>query len=491
MSTTASTSVSDGAPTPSRARGRRLRLGLGREDRPFLILLAVAAVIRAATMPLYFPAVMTSMDSPRFARVNPEPIFGDQWQPAGYAAVLKALRVVTDEVWFTIAVQHLMGLVIGVVVYLVARRLGASPVPATAAAAAALLSGDVLYIEHWFMSDVLFLHVIILTLASAVFGLVPRVDRRWLLAAGCFGAAATLTRVVGFVAIPVVIVFAAVWVGGPWRQRLRTTGAVVAGAALIFGGYFLAYAIKDGPHSGLTAMGGWQLYARVAPFADCSRFEPPKGTRALCEDTDPAKRPGVFYYTWEPSSIARQAYPDQNPETSAIVGRFAQQAILHQPGDYALAVGTDLLRYLEPSAGIQRGYSGQPRELNSFGWRNADVERVVTNGLEPKYDGTRVHAPGARTLGVYQQLFRVDRLALVTALILAIFGALLLRGPIRMGVLLFGLMSLALYVAPTMTLSYDFRYGIPPGILLWTSGVLATAGLLQRRSRKPAPAPAA
>jgi hypothetical protein len=461
---------------------------LGREDRPFLVLLAVAFIIRAATMALYFPAVMMSLDSPRFARTSPEPIFGDQWQPAGYAAFLKALRLVSDQVWFTIAVQHLLGLAIGVAVYLACRRLGASPVLATVAATAALLSGDVLYLEHWLMSDVLLLHMTILALVSAVYGLVPRIEWRWLLLSGCFAAAAALTRGVGVAAIPIIAVCAAVWAGAPWRQRLRTASAVLAGAALIFGGYVLAFEVKNGPYLGLSEMSGWQLYARVAPFADCSRFEPPRGTRVLCERTDPESRAGVFGYTWDPNSIARRAFPTQNPETSDIVGGFARQAILHQPGDYAVAVGTDLLRYIEPSAGVQRGYSGQPRELVSFGFRDPGVEKLVTNGLEPRYDGTRVSAPGIKTLSVYQQVFRVDRLVLLAALLATLVGAFLLRGPMRLGIFLFGLTSLALYVAPTLTLSYDFRYGIPPGVLLWISGVLATGGLLQRRFGQPASA---
>jgi hypothetical protein len=91
-----------------------------------------------------------------------------------------------------------------------------------------------------------------------------------------------------------------------------------------------------------------------------------------------------------------------------------------------------------------------------------------------------VSAPGLHTLTVYQQLFRVDRLWLLVFLILTVVGIWVLRGPTRLGVALFGATSVALYVLPTMTVSYDFRYGIPPGVLLAISGVIALAGLLDR-----------
>jgi hypothetical protein len=475
VATTASAPATDVDHPAHRRRARVPSRG-----RAIVILLVIAVAFRIATMALYFPAVMMSVDSPRFARVSPPDIFGDYWMPAGYAAFLKVLHVVSDQVWFSIAVQHLIGVAAGFTVYLAVRRLEVSPGLATLAAAVPLLSGDVLYLEHWFMSDVFLLDMTVFALAAAVYGLVPRMDTRWLVVSGSLAAAAALSRSVGTAVVLVIAGCAACWIRQGWRRRLIAGGAVVVGAAVIFGGYLLAFEIKNGRYLGMTDMAGWNLYARVAPFADCSRFTAPPGTRVLCERTPPDRRFGALGYVWDANSVARRNFEPVGPKTGAPLESFAKQVILHQPGDYAVAVGTDLLRYVEPSAGSQRGYSGQGRELVSFGYRDPTIEKYVTSALAARYSGTGVSAPGLHTLTVNQQLFRVDRLWLLVFLILTVVGIWVLRGPTRLGVALFGATSVALYVLPTMTVSYDFRYGIPPGVLLAISGVIALAGLLDR-----------
>ena len=146
---------------------------------------------------------------------------------------------------------------------------------------------------------------------------------------------------------------------------------------------------------------------------------------------------------------------------------------------------TDLLRYIEPSVGIQRGYSGQSRDIVSFGWRDSAVEKTVITALNRRYEGTSVSAPGAHTLAVYQNLFRVDRLWIVLSLLSVFAAGIAARGPLRLGVLLFGGCALGLYVLPVLTLSYDFRYGMPPGVLLAIGGVLGVVALMRRVRERP------
>src|SRR5690242_21953809 len=116
-----------------------------------LVLLGVALALRVATLALYFPAVMMSADSPRFARASPQDLFGDYWMPAGYPAFLKVVHHLSNQVWVSIGAQHLIGLAVGIVVFLAVRRVGAPAWLATACAAIPLLSGDVLYLEHILM----------------------------------------------------------------------------------------------------------------------------------------------------------------------------------------------------------------------------------------------------------------------------------------------------------------------------------------------------
>src|SRR5205807_1958840 len=93
---------------------------------PFLWLLSLGIFVRVVLMIAYFPAVMLWFDSIRFARVEPRQIFGDFWMPAGYPMLLVLLRAITHQLWFTIAVQHLMGLGVGIMLFLSMRRLGAA-----------------------------------------------------------------------------------------------------------------------------------------------------------------------------------------------------------------------------------------------------------------------------------------------------------------------------------------------------------------------------
>jgi hypothetical protein len=131
-----------------------------------------------------------------------------------------------------------------------------------------------------------------------------------------------------------------------------------------------------------------------------------------------------------------------------------------------------LLRYVEPSIAALRGYSGQPREILSFAWRDLSVERLVVNALSKKYRDTTVHLHGKQILGAYQNLFRVSGLALAVLIAFTLVGMIRSRGQIRFGLFLFGLSGLCLYIVPVLTVSYDFRYGIPAETLIVVSGIL-------------------
>ena len=48
-------------------------------------------------------------------------------------------------------------------------------------------------------------------------------------------------------------------------------------AALPIGGFLRAHEESQG-YGGFTGAGYFDLYARVAPFADCAKFSPPAGT---------------------------------------------------------------------------------------------------------------------------------------------------------------------------------------------------------------------
>lgn len=447
---------------------------------PLIVLLAAALTVRLATMVLYQPAIMTLADSPRFARIDPSGLFDDFYMPALYPMLLEVLRAISDQLWFTIAIQHLGGLVVGVIVYLAMRRLGLRRALACIPSAYVLLVGDLLYLEHVLMADWLLFALATTGLAAGVRGLVPRIDRGWLAAAGVLLMAAGLARSVGLV-LPLVLIVVVVWLGAaPLRARLGGAGVAAAGAAVVLAGYLGAFALAGGRYTGLTDFAGWNLYSRVAPFADCSRFDPPDGTEVLCETTPPEQRPGPFGYVWSADSVSRRNFDPLGPETGGPLGEFAREAITHQPLEYLGAVGEDFARYFDPGINRSQPLSGQSPELISFGFHDPTTEANVVAALDQRYDGVALEASGDGVLSTYQEIVRVDTLPLVASLVVTLLAIVLARGALRLGAALFGLAALALYLGPVLTNSYDFRYGIPPGVLLVIAASAGACGLAVR-----------
>lgn len=443
--------------------------------RPILVLFVTGLVLRVTLMITYFPAVMMCYDSPRYARIDSIPLFGDFWMPAGYPMLLKLLHVVSHRFWFTIAVQHAMGITIGLVLFLVVRHVGLKPWCACLPAGVIFLSGDQLYHEHIMMADWFLMFLSVTGLAASLRGLVPQLNLRWLPLGSALVAAAALTRSVGVVLLPILSICTIVWTRNQSSHRAKTIAAAILPGLAVFGLYFGAFKLSHGQYLGLSDMRGWNLYSRVAPFADCQKFNPPEGTAILCEQRAPADRPGPFGYVWDLTSVPRVSF-ELGPVTGRKLGAFAKEAILHQPLDYGCAVLIDVAKYTDSSIN-PRPYSGQTPESLSFGFRDKNVEQIVVRALSREYRGTTVRLHGQNFLARYQSIFRISGLSIVALAVLSLFGMLRANGPVRLAVFLFGLAAFALYLLPVMTVSYDYRYGIPPGILLVVSGVLGVGSI--------------
>ena len=441
--------------------------------RPFLILITLGILVRTTLMLTYYPAILLHWDSPRFARIGWS-LYGDFWMPAGYPMFLWLLRQVSRQLWFTIWIQHLLGLGTGTFLYLSMRRLGVVRAIACVAAVIPLLSGDFLYLEHTVLADHLMIFLIAGGIWAATLGLVPNLDLRWVAIASTLLAMAALTRSVAVVLPPILVLCTALWIKESFRARSAAVAATVLPGVAVFALYIGGFYMCHGQYLGLVDMSGWNLYARVAPFADCRKFTPPEGTAILCEERPPANRPGPFGYLWDLESVPRKHF-ELGPTTGRKLGQFAKRAIIHQPWEYTGCVLIDLTRFIDPTIASHRPYSGQPREILSFGWRDTAVEARVVQAMSRSYKGTNVHLHWQYLLAFYQNLSRPSGLILAVLLILTVTGLVKARGPIRLGIALFGLSAFGLYLIPVMTLSYTFRYGIPPETFIVASGVLGVA----------------
>ena len=415
---------------------------------PLIILVGVAFTLRLATMAIYHPAIMTLVDSARFARVDPTGLFSDFYMPAVYAGFLQLLHAISDQVWFSIVIQHLGGIAAGLIVFLAMRRLGLRPAIACVPTACILLAGDHLYLEHVFMADWLLLALSIAGLAAGVRGLVPAIDHRWLVAAGALLAAAGLTRSVGIVL--------------PGCSPLppsspRPDPRPPAGRRSGTGGR------RRDPGRLLRRLCAqrWQVrrahrLRRLEPLLEggaVRRLQPLRPARqgpGSCART--CRPPGVRARSATSGSPTRSRGPTSTRSARRPASRwdeFARQAILHQPLDYLEAVGEDFVRYFDPDAG-SRARSPARRRTDLVRLPGPRAERNVVDALELKYDGVELSAPGAQALGTYQAIFRVGGVVLLAAFVATVLGMFLARGALRLGTVLFGLSALALYLVPVI-----------------------------------------
>lgn len=460
-------SIEAAAAPPSRSRQPRGPL----VERPLLIILGLGAVLRAVTMIGYSPSALQWIDAIRYTRSDPVALFDDYFWPAGYPVFLAGLRLVSDDLTFTIAVQHALGLGTAALLYASVRRIGAPPAIAAVPALVAALGGDHLYLEHVVMADTLYGFLGVAGLYVALRGL----DRSGGRALVTFGGAAALlmaaglTRSAGFT-LPLVLLLVLVATGArPVRARLLPAAVVAVTSIGLMAGY-LAVA-SSGKYAGVSDMTGWHLYSRIAPTVDCSRFTPPAGTRMLCDPRPVADRPGSFYYEWDPASPARMRW--DIPEGNDELRRFARAAILADPVMYAKVVAKDLVRYVEPTAGRDRAASGVGADTMVFGFRDATTEALVDRYLSTRYDGVGpVRAGGIELLDTYQRVSRLNSLERLLMILLAVGGLLAARGPLLRGILLFGASALGLLALPAATLSWDYRYGTPPMLLLACAAAL-------------------
>jgi hypothetical protein len=450
--------------------------------RPFLILLGLGAGVRLAAMVLYFPAWLQSLDELRFSALDPTGLFNDIWSPAGYTAFAAGLREVIPELWVTIAVQHVVGLSIGVFIFLAMRRLGVKQWIACVPAGVAFLSGDQIWMEHQVVAETFMTAALAAGLACAIRGLVPHVDLRWLAVASALLMYAGMCRTVGFVALPVLFLYVAISVKATIRVRIRALSTVVLPALVLLGVYVGAFEVSGGRYLGLTDMSGWYLYARAAPFADCDRFTPPQGTQQLCESEPEQERDGSLGYQWDLNSRGRKAM-EFGPRTSATVGAFAREAIIHEPFSYLKAVVIDLGRYVDPQIGEERPYSALTHETQSFANSDPVSRRLVEEIMSHGYEGATAQVAGGGILSVYQELFRVGGLLIAAAVILTLLGMAIARGPLRLGIVLFGATGMLMYLIPAATFAYEVRYGMPPVTYIVTSGVLSIVAIAARLGR--------
>ncbi|HEX3391762.1 MAG TPA: hypothetical protein VHS55_04305 [Solirubrobacteraceae bacterium] len=458
--------------------------------RPEMLALAAVTLLGLA-LRLYFierwrPALIGFPDTSIYVQDALTGVFNDPLRVGGYSEFLRLMHGVRPHLSFAISVQHMLGLASGLLLFGAVRRAGFPRGLGLVPASVVILGGSELFIEHAPLSEAVFIFAVDLALYAVVRAW--RGSWGWAPVAGlALGVAADL-RSVGLVLLAVLAVGALLLADGAWSRRLLRSGLVVVAAAVPIGGYLRAHEQAVG-YGGFTGAGYFDLYARVAPFADCSKFHPPAGTANLCIHIPRSQRPGHDAWEFTAVSPAVQFFgePDETapkPGENSKLRSFAVAAILGQPLEYLEYVGRDLVRIVDPSfpsspygrlGPASGGYGNPPQGLTDYYFNTANLY-AVNQILAAYYPGDGEIHRSVTFLLDYERDTRIEGPFMALLLLLAFAAPLLTTGSKRRAALLFLSTSVALLVSPIFLSEYDYRFTIPAfGPLAATAAIGAWA----------------
>ncbi|MFB4305996.1 hypothetical protein [Actinomadura sp. GTD37] len=448
---------------------------------PFAGVLAAAIWIRVIAV-LGYPAPLWFGDSPGYLASAVELRPGET-RPSGYPFLLWLIKPFHS---FTVmvSVQHAIGVLTGVLVYVLVVRAGRAawpldepsgrwawrawlpPVLAAALTVPVLIPVQQVALEHMLMSDSLFAFLLLAAVAAALW---RRRSTWWLGAlAGAFAAFAALTRSAGLPLIAVILVAMLLRRAG-WRACVSAT--VVFALPVV--GYMFWFQSEYGQFKMAKAESIW-LYGRTAAFADCRVIKPEPELQIMCpQRSDPRISP-AFASMWTEDSPFRNI-PGwvTGEEANRLAGEFAWQAIGKQPGDYANVIVHDTMMAFEwdrepyPTPWTWLQYDFPEGEA----W--SDSQALAAEKYDPDGGEAKVVQPWAGKIRTYQDNFAMPGTILGILLLCGLAAALphvRQRGRWRplgpathwgTGAILPWGTSLALLVIPAATADFDYRYVVP------------------------------
>jgi hypothetical protein len=324
-----------GGPGQGRPAWQSASISLLRANWPAVALLAAGLVLRVLAQVAYRPAIFY-IDTPRYFYNIPA-----GQDPLGYGGILRAI-LVAGNLDVVVAVQHLLGLAMAVVIYALLRRRGVGRWLGALAIAPVLLDAYQIQIEQNLMPDVWFEAFIVAGLAILLWR--PTVGwRRAAVAGVVLGASATVAQVGEALLLPAVIYLLAL--GGGWRRAIgRTAAACVAFAAPILAystGSYLATGAFQLSHTGVTS-----FYGRAAAAVDCGTIRLPAAERGMCP-TKAQQRRGPDWLEYAPGSPIRRYYDPRNQPialTNSQLSDFNHRVLSQQPLPLLSAYGRDVVK---------------------------------------------------------------------------------------------------------------------------------------------------
>lgn len=438
----------------------------------FATVLALAAALRVITMLGYPTPQLVWYDSYEYllTAAHLRPI--KEFHTSGYPIFL-LLLLPFHSIALVAAVQHLLGLAIGVMIYALLRHKGLPAWGATLAAVPPLFDAQFLALEHQILSDELFIFLIVAAVTMLMWS--DQTDARQAAAAGLLLALATVTRNIALPLLIVMPVYLIVRRAG-WRPVVAL--AVAGGLpVLLYAGW---YAHTYGRFT-IDGGDGVSLWARTMTFANCQVIKPPAAEAVLCPN-------GSHYdassdYLWGRLSPINQIPGDYGTVNDGLALSFALRAIAAQPGAYVNDVADDtMLAFLwNPVAHPIR--VGKPFYFHLVDYPVPESRAMVHPALktyDPGVHEYRAVQPYAGFLVVYQHIAYLRGPFLAAILLLGLLG-------IRRRTLLPWGAAMFLLVAPVAVLDFEYRYVMPAVPLACIAAALAVADIsAARRARRTA-----
>jgi len=315
---------------------RRLRIG-ARRHRAFLVVLGAGVLLRIITQVTYRPALLF-IDSYAYLG-NIHALSTSRAEPIGYDIFLRPVLAVGNLAAVT-ALQHLMGLGMGILIYALLLRLGARRWVAALATVPVLLDAYQLQIEQNILSEVVF-EALVLGAVALLLWKRRSLSLPVLATAGVLLGMAASVRVVGLVLVVPAALFVLVVGAGGWRRLLQA--GVIALTFAVPVGIYVAYNRVDTGQFGINRGDALLAYGRAATIVDCRGLDLPRYELVLCPKEPLGARRGTDYYAHNsPYRDRVVAPPGQTRDT--VLRDFARRVFLHQPLDLARAVGIDFAK---------------------------------------------------------------------------------------------------------------------------------------------------
>lgn len=336
---------------------------LAGEHRLFTGALAAGAVLRLLASLGYPGALWFAGDSYVYlgAALRPQPNLS---KSTGYSLFLRLLLPFHSLTLVT-TVQHLMGLAVAVMLYVLLRRNGVSTTWSAVATLPVLLDGYLIEDEHLIMAESLFTFLLMVAMLLLLWR--PGPVRWWVAAiAGLLAGYAAVVRTEGAVMLVVLPLFLLLH-GWAWKTVRGWVAAIaLAVSALVPVG---AYASWFHEHHGsyqMTMSTGYYVWGRVSSFADCAVIKPTGREALVCPTQAIADRTPPGNYIWHAPYVHKNLNATGGPVTplnNTLLTNFAIHAVEAQPLDYAKTVFFNTMmsfgfpRIAYPGAGTTFYYS--------------------------------------------------------------------------------------------------------------------------------------